>query len=357
MNIVFCLAIPPFSQLKYIIEKLTSNSKNNIYILIFKTTFTLNKMHKKIDDILIQVKNYQNKKIIIINKMNELKYFYSKNNINYTFFNTPYEEHFGRNAFSIIGNNSKIIGIPYGIDSMDGDGDLCWYNGIYLRNCHTYCMDIDYNINIVNRYLDKHNAKNCNIIDIGYPKIEYLRKNIYESNEKQILLSFRWVSCESQISFYENYFVKLCKNNKDITLCYRPHPASHSDYHGSINNNNLLNTKLNNLIIDYSFDVEDSFSKSLFFIVDYSSLMVEYMLITKKPVIYLYSPKYKFNKFGQISLEVMYTAHNISELNTIIFDLLNGNDYKKNIREEFVNKYYKSNGSTDKLIEYMISNI
>ena len=174
MNIVFCLATPHFIQLKQIMEKLNNNLINNIYILIFNLTDTLELLNYTLNDILIQVKNYHN--TMIINNIIEIQHFYSNNNINYTFFNTPYENHFYTDIFSIIGKNSKIIGIPYGIDPFDSD-DLCWYNTNFITNCHTYCIDIDYNINILNNYLDKNNVKKCNIIDIGYCKLEYLRNN------------------------------------------------------------------------------------------------------------------------------------------------------------------------------------
>ena len=355
MNIVFCLSTPHFIHLKPIMEQLNKSLINNIYILIFNLTNTLSSLNYTINDILIQVKHFD--KILIIDNIKKAYYFYINKNINYTFFNTPYEDHFYKNIFTNISKHSKIIGIPYGIDPFGEVNDLCWYNRDFITNCYTYCIDIEENILLLNNYLDKNKIKKYNIIDIGFCKLEYLRNTIYETNEKQILISFRWTKSETQIMFYEDYFINLCKQNKDIKICYRPHPASHKNYCNSQNNNKLLNVQLKNLIIDYSFDIKDAYANSIFFIIDYSSIMVEYMLVTKKPVIYLYSPLYKFNKIGQISLEVMYIAHNIDELNNIIFDLLNGNDYKKNIREEYVNIYYRNDNSTNKLIDYMLSNV
>lgn len=342
INIVFLLATPFFLHLYPLIVEMKKLNIFTIYIVIYINNECSNSLNFTINDIKTILNDYNIEiNLNIIDNLRNLLKFYEKTNIHYTFIQSPYENHYRKKLFSKINYLTKIIFIPYGIDNFGGENKI-WYNDIVLINSYFYFIDSDKNKNELDIYLKKYNSKCKNII-VGIPKVEYLRKNLYSYDKKKILISFRWTENETTINLYDDYFVDFCKKNNNIDVCYRPHPASHTKYYSSHNYNKLLNFTNDNYKIDKSFNLLQSFSESAFFIIDYSSLMVEFILATKKPVIYLCNKDNDFNEIGKESLEVMYKINNINYLDKIIFDLLNGNDYKKDAREQFADKYYKDN--------------
>lgn len=327
-----------------LIINFNNNEKYNFTIFFF---FKKNSIMDKLDLHLENFKtNYQIKKnIIIIKNKEELIYYYDNNKIDYTFFSTPYEKkHFYKGISNDISKYSKIIFILYGIDNF-GKKNKDWYNYNFIKNISIFMADTIEISDEFKMYIK--NIENIEIKIVGSIKINYLRQMIFSlKNKKPVLLySFRPFGNTDIYNKYNLYFNNLTK--KGINLIYRPHPSVR------LNQESLFLQETNhNHDIDLSFSLVESFSKSDFLIIDFSSIMVEYIIATKKPVIVLFYKRYKFNNLGKKFYKVMYVAKNIDELDKHINNLLNKIDPKKKDREKLADLYYKNN-AIERCLEYL----
>lgn len=193
-------------------------------------------------------------------------------------------------------------------------------------------------------FMDK---KNENFKDnsqlVGSTKINYLINNkIIKKNKcnKSILFSFRWENDTQNCTYdtYINYFKEEINTRTNINFIYRPHILSKF--------NDLEKIKTKNFEVDKSIDYTNIFNETTFFISDLSTLMVDFLFYTQKPVILL-KGNLEFNEilnsFGEKIIDVFYIANNVNELNDIVNNLLDNNDLKKKLRQNICNHFNKLN--------------
>jgi len=162
---------------------------------------------------------------------------------------------------------------------------LLKYDFIFASN--KACMSMF--INFLKKYNSDLNLKVPKIIETGYIKLDYLKKNIKSDrliNNSIIIAPTDYRHMENLSMF--NDIIKIINNlllDTSFNIVFRPYPA----------NRNAPNTLQINKIYEsnkrYKFDVSenyfDVYSKSACMITDISGTAFTYAFLTKKPVIFV----------------------------------------------------------------------
>jgi CDP-glycerol glycerophosphotransferase (TagB/SpsB family) len=215
---------------------------------------------------------------------------------------------------------------------------------------------------------------NNNIVT-GYPQLDdildkrYKPRNIWKSHEKIKIIWSPHHSIEKRknlnsdeeielSTFVENsqLMIDLAKKYQNkIQFCLKPHPLlkfklynlkgwgnKKTDEYFKLWQN-LPNTQL------FLSDYKDIFLTSDALINDSASFIAEYLCINK-PSLFLYRNKEtinQFNEFGKRALECSYKAYNESDIIKFIENIIiNKNDNKAELRNNFINKYLVNKGTS-----------
>lgn len=240
---------------------------------------------------------------------------------------------------------------------------------------HPECMNFELN-NKVDRYfmptpIHKEMAKVAmtnhaqNVYVVGAPKLDvffdktYIPKDVWKPQEKR-KKRIIWAPHHSDNfpgnlyqfnSFYEltDFMFEMAEKYKDdIQIAFKPHPMlkpylvnkkwgreSADAYYNkwaTLDNGQLETGEFIDLFLTSDAMILDSIS----FIAEYTA--------TNKPSLFTIgsTSRVKLNDFGAINFEVLYHTNNNlkADIEKFIVDVvINGNDYKKDERTEFINKY------------------
>ena len=209
------------------------------------------------------------------------------------------------------------------------------------------------------------------IINTGYFFLDNLanKAKFNVTNHKNILLAPSWNYNKKNL--FDDYGVAiidyLIKNNFEVTL--RPHPEHYKRSPGVIKKIISIFSNNNNFYLDKKFSNQDSMEKSNLLITDNSSIDMEYVLVFKKPLIYLdYTPKIHNNEhkvFRSEDIDVEFKrifgnslkVEKLDKLTELINKLTNEEE-KTTAVENFKKKYLSNIGSSSKFAsEYIVSSI
>lgn len=320
INIGFLICCRIISHILPLINIFSKNSIFNVVIFIEKDCSDF--------------KNYidiNNTKLISKKEFEELKNYY-------IFKSSPYAINSSIDSDKLFKNN-KVLCINYGFYMHLKLYPIVYNHFEYKKFYATFheCQEnYDDYLNYMNSKIYNFDEKTAHLS--GSTKIDYLniQNNILLKEDKRnILFSFRWekISNTNTQDVFNNYFIDLINKN-DLNLIFRPHPCD--------KNNELNKIKNMNFMIDNDWDYTNSFNKSSIFISDLSSLIAEYLIYTKKPIILLKNKNFTFsdslNTFGLKILPALYIVENSNELDDILSKLLNNFDPKKEIREKLANE-------------------
>jgi tellurite methyltransferase len=303
--------------------------------------------------------------------MEDIKYIYlnDNNNINeiticefinlkntFIFFSSHYEIYLN-NLFSFeeIFENNYVLNVNYAFHIHKQLYHIIYSPSVFNKFYMTF-HECEENYN---DYVDfmKNNIENFqdNSRLVGSTKINYLLANNLVINKNydknSILFSFRWEQSTQNCTYdlYKNYIKEIIPRETNIKFIYRPHTLSKFD--------DLKEIKLDNFKIDNSIDYKDIFDESSFFISDLSTLLIDYLFYTKKPVILLkgsLSFDDTLNSFCKKIIDCFYISNDVNELNIIINNLLNGIDSKKELREKYAYEFNILNSNAFYNISYFI---
>ena len=215
------------------------------------------------------------------------------------------------------------------------------------------------------------NSPKKKIINAGYFFLDNLanKAKFNITNRKNILFAPSWNYNKKNL--FDDYGIaivdNLIKNNFEVTL--RPHPEHYKRSPEVIKKIISKFTGNNNFYLDKKFSNLDSLEKSCLLVTDNSSIDMEYVLLFKKPLIYLnYTPKihndeYQLIKSEDIDVEFKKIFGNsldiekLEELTELIKRLTSAEKDDK-IVELFKKKYLSNVGNSSKFAsEYIMSNI
>lgn len=264
-------------------------------------------------------------------------------NPDYVFYTYPYNSLYPESyRTNIISKYSKICYIPYGMCLLENFVFHTVYNVDFMAECYlTFAPSNSEYLMLKNKYALQDFLHISKFIYLGYARYDL----IYNKMDSKKIIAWlpRWsfddIKDQKKSHFlqYFDKFIELMEELKEYTLIIRPHPKMFS----SILENKILTENELNDIIDkvdsmqnVFFDKEEDymylFNNADFLIADFTSLLAEYF-VSGKPIIYC-DDNSNFTDDAMKLYEGFYCCNNWKDLNLYINNLINGNDYKKEIR-------------------------
>lgn len=296
----------------------------------------------------------------------------------YVFYQRPYEEYLPEvyRAKEVCAY-AKTCYVPYAYFlTTSGEMRLDYGRG-FTRNIYmNFVTSKDAEQKVRNKFWITHKLGTKKIEYLGAPILEAIFKRKQNNAEMsvwkdwgckqeqfKILWTPRWTMDEkiggSHYFDYDDNFVELLKENKDMFLAFRPHPLAFANYireglmsESEIENLEKMYKESHNMVIDHRARYMDTFWESDLLVTDISSMAVEYF-ITGKPII-MCDTKLALSSMFEELISCMYWAKNWSEVEKIIFNIKQGNDFLKNKREKAVRKLYEENSnSSERIVEFI----
>ena len=284
----------------------------------------------------------------------------------YIFLNVPYTNQYpAEYSIEKLAAVGKICFVPYGYTL----GDINKYKSVYqtefntpllmyasflfLDGCasHKYCRRRMW----LSELIDGRRRFN-----LGYPRFDRITP-VKDRQQKFVALWIpRWTT-NKQVGFFSSTFFDF----KDVILDYfgrradncevivRPHPIAFDNYikDGLMSAEDVAMYKsryTGNLHLDESPDYLSSFAVSDILIADYSSIILEFF-VTKKPIIYCGSQD-DFDIDLRYVTDTFYYASNWHEVERFLNQLMRGEDIKKGIRIDAVNRFLSNSSCAGKKI-------
>lgn len=270
-----------------------------------------------------------------------------KLNPTYVFLQRPYDVYMPKLYKSYtIKNYARICYVPYGYDLTIGDSRLC-YGIDFISNVYAVFAENKYYKNMLRNIFNSLGCMEAKrVYNLGYPRFD-LYKNCCHTQvteyKKTVVWLPRWttdIAAEATTFFrYKDAIVKFFKEHQDVCLICRPHPLMLRNFVAC----NLMTEKEAQEFLDifeemsnFEYDLEGdyifSFRKADIFISDFTSLLVEEMLM-QVPIIYTGET----DNFDEVSLKLskgFYRAKSEDELIGALKMLLMGDDFLKEKRKE-----------------------
>lgn len=198
------------------------------------------------------------------------------------------------------------------------------------------------------------------VYNYGYPILERLYDNVYNTSifknpsACKIMWTPRWTIDEKLggsnfLKYYKDMFSYFINNN-NYSFVFRPHPLLFSNFidKGIIKieeKNEIMElfNNSNNSFHDTTSDYLNTFYHCDVLICDNSSIIIEYFF-TGKPFIFCYNDSKIFlNDMMNKMLECNYVAHSFDEIIGHLNNITNGNDTKKELREQYLDEFVNLN--------------
>lgn len=299
------------------------------------------------------------------NKNDNTYFDLSQLNIDYIFLNVPYSNQYpDEYSFEKLAQFGKICFVPYGYTL----GNITKYLDVYktefnddlLKNASFIFSDsrATYEFCKKNLWISEI-ISGKRLFNFGFPRFD----TIVTSKSNQIFTALwipRWTT-SSQSSFFSSSFFEFkdiildffSHKSKECRLITRPHPIAFDNYvkEGIMSQDDVSEYKsrfTGNLYLDEEADYLNSFSKADVLIADFSSIIIEYF-ITGKPIIYCGTSN-DFAKENKYITDTFYFASNWDDVQTVLKELLKGNDTLKDKRTRALDKFKSSTTHSGKRI-------
>ena len=216
----------------------------------------------------------------------------------------------------------------------------------------------------------EYNFPKKEIVNIGYFFLDHLKKkaNLKIVEEKNILFAPSWnYNIKNLFNDYSIQIIfKLLNNNYKVTL--RPHPEHYK------RSKKTLKKILDNYNCEKNFSIDKNFSnlksleKASILITDNSSIVFEYLLLFKRPIIYInYVEKIHNESSYQLKLSTIendlkqnfgniISVDELDKLPKICQNLTKKNNLNQKKLDEFITKYFTNiEYSSAYAAEYLIA--
>ncbi len=304
-----------------IIEKFLHNNINIIYLTSDKNDFFYTFKNKNLKSFYISKTIGQ---IILLNNIN------CKNLI----LTMPDLENYHIKKSKYCSNYSYIFHSPVSTN-------MIYKNKAFFHYDKIFCVG-EHHFSEISEYKEKYSLNNLEIIKAGYPKFDqlYSKFSIHEKifKKKKITIAPSWGKKNIINKNLLNYLEILLKKNYEVNL--RPHIQSFK-YNKKILDEieSKLSNNVNFKLEKGNFSFKEVF-ESEFLITDWSGIALEYAFITKRPILFVNTPKKINNKFfNDISSEPIEIKIR-EKIGAVIeeSDLNNIDDYLKQLH---INKNFK----------------
>lgn len=277
----------------------------------------------------------------------------------YVFLQRPYDIHLPEKYRSgYVNRYAKVCYVPYGYDSTIWDSRYS-YEMQFICNIYAIFVENEFYKKILNNIFKTYKCLEYKrVFNLGYPRFD-LYKNVTFDIEEKFLKTVLWMprwTTDSEVEAttffkYKDIIIDFFKEHRELQLICRPHPLMLRNF---VSCNLLTESEaeeflnLFRTIPNFRYDIEGdyipSFRKSDIYISDYSSLLVE-ELIMDKPIIYTG----EFTNFESNSKkwsQGIYKVNSEAELIERLTELISGKDVlkgkRKKIREKILNNDFMS---------------
>lgn len=268
-----------------------------------------------------------------------------KYDFDYVFYQDPYNVHYPPkiNSKSVV-KYARVCYIPYGYTISTDFSDLLLQNKDFFRNVSVFFADSISVGSIMKTVFGKGYKRGIQQIkELGYPPFEQ-----YESWNNNNINSIAWTPRwsydikvgGSHFFEYKDSFIALREQYPNFRLIFRPHPmlfanmintqkmsVSEVDQYKKLLNEKKIET------LDKS-PINDVLEGADILISDVSSVIPSYFM-SGRPVIYCKSNLKVNNEFNKI-LEGIYVATSWEDVDMYIREIVSGNDYLKEKREQII---------------------
>ena len=282
-----------------------------------------------------------------------------KLNIDYIFFQTPYnicrpEEYHSK----VVSQYAKICYVHYAANMMGNEIYDESYPFNFIKDVSFFFCQSDYDFELHVAHLKKVKTKiKRKIFITGFPRYDSLEKykkcdsdlwsRRKENDICRIIWTPRWSTRENNCHFfdYKDKILDYIDSNNEIDFIFRPHPQAFLEWNanGELNEEDAEKykneyIKRKNAKIDSSGEYLHTFYSSDILITDISSIIAEYFL-TGKPIIYCHKTDH-FNDFSRKMSQGFYWVSNWEELSKTLDFLKKGIDPLKAKREDIINELF-----------------
>ena len=277
--------------------------------------------------------------------------------LDYVFYQRPYDAYLPKNYKSHnVVRFSKICYVPYAFWPLASD--LCGYNREFFRNVYFAFMESAEHCKLISK--KKHSGR---ILYKGYPALDHiLPEREFDSNS--ILWTPRWSYDKrvggSHFFEYKDEIIELKKEQLNLNIVIRPHPLAFENYIrlGMMNESEVEEYKKKTADVGIVFDknkrIEDSFVDTGILITDISSIIFPFFL-TEKPIIFC-KPDVGVSPALKSIMSALYIANSWDDVETILRDIKNGNDYLRDERHKIADWFRNDVVDSDKKIISTIIN-
>jgi hypothetical protein len=300
-------------------------------------------------------KSYGYEKDFFMNKYINVILAYEKNGkeidleklkFDYLFYQVPYNHHFPKKmqSYNTV-KYAKVCYIPYGYSISDQMSFLMIENKDFFRNVYFMFMVSPFVIEKFKKIYRRNLKKGTQHIEyLGYPALKTYLDFDKEYNKFNITWTPRWTYDKkiggSHFFEYKDKFIGLLKKNNDINLTIRPHPMMFYNFQRlGIMTEEEINEykdelKENNIYLDCGTPIDNVLRNTGILITDISSIIPSFFF-TGRPIIYC-SCDIELNDDLKNMSRSFYIAKSFEDIERHLKDILNGNDYLKDIRERLL---------------------
>jgi hypothetical protein len=271
-------------------------------------------------------------------------------------YTNPYDHHHMKfNACEMNRRGIKIVYLPYAIQYLIDDRNrMLGYNlSIHNMAWRIYTRSQ----NDKKRYARYCNKGSGHVVAMGTPFADYLRESAKRiscrKGKRKVFLwtpDYGFKGNTSTFIAYGEQIINYFLNHKEVSLIVRPHPL----FNGVVLGENYLTKEelqnfydlcdeAENIYVDDSGDMTESFCLSDALISDISSVLIEYML-TGKPIMLLnteHTPNYKNIKDDDsAAFEHFYSGSSFEKIIEFISMVKDGKDLRKEERLGIVENHF-----------------
>ena len=227
-----------------------------------------------------------------------------------------------------------------------------------------------FQINEIRKREKKLNLPKKELIETGYFYFDYLKEKISLTKEtNHILIAPSW-NYDLKNFINENHIKvidTLLKNDNNVI--FRPHPEHFKRSSKILNEIKIKFNQFHKFIFDESVENLNSMEKAKCLITDASGIALEYLVLFKRPILYL-SDKDKihnkdFSDFKDIKsidhiakdeFGYKFYENDINEINSLIDNSIKDFQSKVHYLDDFTNNNFFNFGSTKKKFDLIIDN-
>ena len=219
---------------------------------------------------------------------------------------------------------------------------------------------------------EQFNFPKKEVVNSGYFFLDNIKKkaNLKSKEKRHILFAPSWNYNEENL--FNDYAIDIISTllSKSFTLTLRPHPEHYKRSKNTINKIKKLFLNDKNFFLDQSFSNLKSLEKAEILITDNSSVVFDFMLIFKRPIIYIdYKEKIHNINRGKIVVKTIdeefkmvfgniLNVNNLKSLTNLCENLINENNISSQLVDSFAKKYLSNlDNSASFAANYLINKL